>query len=136
MAYRAASVSAFASFPLNFTPASGERAMADLLQLTPLPTAIFVASDTVAVGVLKVIRAAALSVPRDIALVGFDDIPLSEFIEPALTTVRLPAYGLGWGAAELLIRLINHDVIRHPAVLLETELVVRQSCGAQVVARP
>ncbi len=118
----------------NFTPASGEKAMADLLQLTPLPTAVFVASDTVAIGALKVIRNAALTVPRDIALVGFDDIPLSEFIEPALTTVRLPAYGLGWGAAELLIRLINHDVIRQPAVLLETELVVRQSSGAQRAA--
>ena len=119
----------------DFTPASGERAMADLLQLTSLPSAVFVASDTVAVGALKVIRNSALSVPHDIALVGFDDIPLSEFIEPALTTVRLPAYGLGWGAAELLIRLINHDVIRQPEVLLETELVVRQSCGARRAAR-
>lgn len=115
----------------DFTPASGEKAMAELLQLTPLPSAVFVASDTVAIGALKVLRNAALSVPRDIALVGFDDTPLSEFIEPALTTIRLPAFGLGWGAAELLIRLINHDVIRQPAVLLDTELVVRQSSGAQ-----
>ena len=114
----------------NFTPSSGEKAMAELLRQVPRPTAVFVASDTVAVGALKMIRQAALNVPRDIALVGFDDIPLSEFFEPALTTVRLPAYGLGWGAAELLIRLINHDVIRQPAVLLETELVVRQSSGA------
>ena len=68
--------------------------------------------------------------PRDMALVGFDDAPHSEFIEPPLTTVRLPAFGLGWGAADLLIRLINKEVIRQPAVLLETELIVRKSCGA------
>ena len=114
----------------DFTAASGEAAMSNLLQLKVGPTAVFVASDTVAIGALKAIRSAGLNVPQDIALVGFDDAPLSEFIEPPLTTVRLPAYGLGWGAANLLIRLINRDVIRQPAVLLETELIVRKSCGA------
>jgi DNA-binding LacI/PurR family transcriptional regulator len=114
----------------DFDPASGEVAMLDLLQLTPRPTAVFVASDTVAIGVLKAIRCAGLNVPRDMALVGFDDAPHSEFIEPPLTTVRLPAFGLGWGAADMLIRMINKEVIRQPAVLLETELIVRKSCGA------
>ena len=114
----------------DFAPASGEIAMNDLLQLTPRPTAVFVASDTVAIGALKAIRGAGLTVPHDIALVGFDDAPHSEFIEPPLTTVRLPAYGLGWGAADLLIRLINKEVIRQPAVLLDTELIIRKSCGA------
>jgi len=71
-------------------------------------------------------------VPDDIAVVGFDDIPLAEFLDPPLTTVRLPAAGLGWGSAELLIRLItDEDEIRHPNVLLETELIVRDSCGAK-----
>ncbi|HTP10520.1 MAG TPA: LacI family DNA-binding transcriptional regulator [Anaerolineae bacterium] len=114
----------------DFAPASGDATMTELLQLTPRPTAVFVASDTVAIGALKAIRCAGLSVPRDMALVGFDDAPHSEFIEPPLTTVRLPAFGLGWGAADLLIRLINKEVIRQPAVLLETELIVRKSCGA------
>ena len=114
----------------DFAPASGEVAMRDLLQLTPRPTAVFVASDTVAIGALKAIRCAGLTVPHDLALVGFDDAPHSEFVEPPLTTVRLPAFGLGWGAADMLIRLINKEVIRQPAVLLETELIVRKSCGA------
>ena len=114
----------------DFAPASGEAAMIDLLRLIPRPTAVFVASDTVAIGALKAIRTAGLAVPHDIALVGFDDAPQSEFIDPPLTTVRLPAYGLGWGAADLLIRLINKEFIRQPAVLLETELIVRKSCGA------
>ncbi len=114
----------------DFAPASGETAMTDLLQITPRPTAVFVASDTVAIGALKAIRYAGLNVPHDLALAGFDDAPHSEFIEPPLTTVRLPAYGLGWGAANLLIRLINKDIVRQTAVLLETELIIRKSSGA------
>ena len=113
-----------------FTPLSGESAMAELLQLEPRPTAVFVASDTVALGALKAIRSNGLDVPQDIAMVGFDDVPLAEFVEPPLTTVRLPAYGLGWGAADMLIRLLNEEDIREPSVILETELIVRESCGA------
>jgi DNA-binding LacI/PurR family transcriptional regulator len=115
----------------DFSPASGEAAMTKILHTPDRPSAVFVASDTVALGALKAIREAGLQVPRDIALVGFDDAPLSEFIEPPLTTMRLPAFGLGWGAADMLIRLINQEVVRQPSVLLETELVVRKSCGMQ-----
>ena len=115
----------------NFSPASGEAAMIEILRVPDRPSAVFVASDTVALGALKALRGAGLNVPRDMALVGFDDASLSEFIDPPLTTMRLPAFGLGWGAAEMLIRLINKEIIRQPAVLLETELIVRKSCGAQ-----
>jgi LacI family transcriptional regulator len=116
-----------------FTPQSGEAAMMGLLSVTPRPTAVFVASDAVALGALQAIRRRGLRVPHDIALVGFDDIPLAGFIDPPLTTVRLPAAGLGWGAADLLIRLITaEETIRNPNVILETELVVRASCGANV----
>ncbi len=115
----------------DFTWRGGGAAMRDLLALSPRPTAIFVASDTVALGALQTIRQAGLRVPQDIALVGFDDVPMAELIEPPLTTVRLPAFGLGWGAAELLIRLIAaEDPVQNPYVLLETELVMRTSCGA------
>jgi DNA-binding LacI/PurR family transcriptional regulator len=115
----------------DFSPASGEAAMTDILQNGLRPTGVFVASDTVAMGALKAIRAAGLNVPRDIALVGFDDAPMSEFVDPPLTTMRLPAFGLGWGSGDMLIRLINQEVIQQPAILLETELIVRKSCGAQ-----
>jgi LacI family transcriptional regulator len=114
----------------GFTPPSGAVAMNRLLQLSPRPTAVFVASDTVALGALQAIRGCGLRVPNDIALVGFDDVPLSEFVDPPLTTIRLPAYGLGWGAADLLLRAINHEEIQQRSVLLESELIVRKSCGA------
>ncbi len=115
----------------DFTLQSGKEAMAKVLQRTLQPTAAFVASDTVALGALQAIRACGLRVPEDIALVGFDDVPFAELVDPPLTTIRLPAYGLGWGAADLLIRAINREDIKRPAVLLETELIVRQSCGAK-----
>jgi DNA-binding LacI/PurR family transcriptional regulator len=119
----------------NFTPQSGGQAMEELLELNPVPTAVFVASDTVALGALQCLRRHRRRIPDDIALVGFDDIPLVEFIDPPLTTVRLPAFGLGWGAGELLTRMIAGDEIQNSQVILETELIVRESCGASV-ARP
>jgi LacI family transcriptional regulator len=114
----------------NFTPQSGATEMEALLDLDQPPEAVFVASDTVALGALQALRRRHVRVPGDIAIVGFDDIPLAEFIDPPLTTVRLPAYGLGWGAADLLTRLITGEEIRTPQVILETELIVRESCGA------
>ncbi len=116
----------------NFTPESGFQAMNELLSVSSLPTAVFVASDTVALGALQAIRQQGLHVPDDLAMVGFDDIPLSAFIDPPLTTVRLPAFGLGWGAADLLIRLINKEDVPESEVLLETELVMRASSGAKI----
>lgn len=117
----------------NFTPASGQGAMEALLKLSKPPTAIFVASDTVALGTLKAIRQSGRRVPQDVALVGFDDIPAAEFIDPPLTTIRLPAYDLGWNAANLLIQLLEADrKNRMPKIILKTELIVRESCGAKV----
>jgi DNA-binding LacI/PurR family transcriptional regulator len=115
----------------DFSPHGGAVAMRDLLDVQPRPTAVFVASDTVALGALQAIRQYNINVPNDLALVGFDDIPLVGFIDPPLTTIRLPAYGLGWSAAELLIRRISGDD-ENPSALLETELVIRESCGASL----
>jgi DNA-binding LacI/PurR family transcriptional regulator len=115
----------------DFTLQSGRAAMTKLLERDPRPTAVFVGSDTVALGALQAIRTGGLRVPEEMALVGFDDVPFVEFVDPPLTTIRLPAYGLGWGAADLLIRAINKEDIQQPRVLLESELIVRQSCGAK-----
>ena len=116
----------------DFTPSSGMIAMERLLEQRPLPTAVFVASDSVALGALRAIRQHNLRVPTDLAIVGFDDVPFAELLDPPLTTLRLPAYGLGWGAGEMLIRLIEKEEVRQHCVLLETELVIRTSCGAKL----
>jgi DNA-binding LacI/PurR family transcriptional regulator len=61
------------------------------------------------------------------AVVGFDDIPLAEYLDPPLTTIRLPAFGLGWAAGERLIRLIRGEGLDQTAVLVEYQLIVRAS---------
>ncbi|MBN2117144.1 MAG: LacI family DNA-binding transcriptional regulator [Anaerolineales bacterium] len=111
----------------NYTPASGYKAMQTLLQLTPRLTAVFVASDVVAMGAMLAIKEAGLCIPKDIAVVGFDDIPLAEYYDPPLTTIRLPAFGLGWAGGERLIRLIQGDRLDQEDVFLKSELIVRKS---------
>jgi LacI family transcriptional regulator len=119
----------------NFDEASGQRAMESLLALPEPLTAVFAASDTVALGALRALRRRGLHVPEDVALVGFDDITAARFITPALTTVHVPAFGLGWSAAELLIQIIGQDGTDHEPVLLDTELVIRETCGAPAELR-
>jgi LacI family transcriptional regulator len=111
----------------NYTPASGYQAMQALLQVMPRPTAVFVASDVVALGAIRAIKQAGLDLPRDVAMVGFDDIPLAEFYDPPLTTIRLPAFGLGWAGGERLIRLIQGEGLNDTSLLLESKLIPRQS---------
>lgn len=113
----------------NFTPQSGYQAMTDLLQVRPLPTAVFVASDTVALGALQAIRHAGLQIPTDISLIGFDDIPLAGFLDPPLTTVHLPAFNLGWEAAEMLLQRLQIEEASPLYRLLATHLVERESCA-------
>jgi LacI family transcriptional regulator len=117
--------------PGDYTEGSG--VMAVRRWLPALPTAIFGASDMMAIGALKALRQAGLRVPQDVALVGFDDVPLAAAIEPALTTVRQPIARLGSMASELLLNLLENPTDAQASVhriVLPAELVVRDSCGA------
>jgi LacI family transcriptional regulator len=114
----------------NFDEESGYAAVEALLALDEPPTAIFIASDMVAMGALRALHDNGLQVPEEIAVVGFDDITVARFITPALTTFHVPTFGLGWSAAELLIRVIEQDQPGQIHVRLDTELVIRESCGA------
>lgn len=111
----------------NYTPASGYHAMIDLLKESPRPTAVFIASDVVTMGAILAIKRAGLQIPEDIAIVGFDDIPMAEYFDPPLTTVRLPAFGLGWAAGERLIRLTREEGLDQNGILLDSELIIRES---------
>lgn len=119
----------------NFDMESGYRAMQSLLKASPRPTAVFVASDVVAFGAMKAVRERGLYIPDDLALVGFDDVPMARYISPALTTIRLPAVEQGLRGGQMLIDLIGGNVPAETQVYLETELVVRQSCGANLAKR-
>ncbi len=115
----------------SYTPASGFEAMADLLRQPQRPRAVFVASDVVALGALQAVKQAGLRIPEDIAIVGFDDIPFAAYCDPPLTTVHLPAYGLGWAAGERLVRLVLNEGLGETGLLLDAELVVRKSSICQ-----
>jgi DNA-binding LacI/PurR family transcriptional regulator len=111
----------------NYTPASGFTAMQALLEVSPRPTAVFIASDVVSLGAIQAIKLAGLKIPQDIAIVSFDDIPLAEYYDPPLTSIRLPAYGLGWAAGERLVRLMQGDNLDQQGIFLESDLIIRRS---------
>jgi LacI family transcriptional regulator len=112
----------------DFTEEGGYNAMARLLPQKP--DAVFTASDMTAYGAMRAIHEANLRIPEDVAVVGFDDIPASARTTPALTTVRQPVQQMGSRAAEILINVIENDINTTQKLILDTELVVRESCGA------
>lgn len=112
----------------DYQERSGYEAMMSLLDLTERPTAAFVASDVVALGALRAVSAAGLNVPNDVAVVGFDDLPIAEYGVPPLTTVHVPAQDIGATAARMALDIIQTGA-RPPSVLLETKLIIRESCG-------
>lgn len=112
----------------DFSETGGYSSMQRLL--AHKPDAVFVASDTMAVGALRALREAGLHVPEDVAIVGFDDMPLAARTDPPLTTVRQPIHRSGELATETLIDLIQHPHSSPRRIILPTELVVRTSCGS------
>ncbi len=113
----------------DFTQEGGFVAMKRLLSGSPHPTAVFVASDSMAVGALRAAHEAGFSVPRDLALVGFDDLPIASYSNPPLTTVHQPIYEIGATAAELLLDRLEGKCGGTSQVCLETRLVIRDSSG-------
>jgi DNA-binding LacI/PurR family transcriptional regulator len=116
----------------DFDPQSGLNCMNSLLNLEPPLSAVFVASDVVAIGAMKAIRDHDLKIPEDIALAGFDDVSFSRYILPPLTTIRLPAVELAYQASEMLIQLINGEEPPRKKVCLGTDLIIRASSGPAV----
>ena len=115
----------------DYTQQGGYRAMNNLLGLPQPPSAVFAASDTMAVGALRAANEGQRTVPDDIAVVGFDDLPSAAFAVPPLTTVRQPINELGATAAKLLIDRLEDHAQPGAHVRLPTQLVIRTSCGAK-----
>lgn len=112
----------------DFDPQSGYGCMAQLLASGLEFSAVFVASDNVAMGAKSALREAGLRIPGDVSIVGFDDIPWARYSDPPLTTVRLPAQQLASQACLLLLDLMGGLVPESRHLVLDTELVVRKSC--------
>lgn len=117
--------------PGDYLRTSGYRAMQQLLDLPTPPEAVFAANDQMAVDAMLAIRDRGLHVPDDVAVVGFDDIPMASYVSPPLTTVHQPVYELGWHAARMALDVITRDreIVSPRKVVLPTSLVIRGSCG-------
>ena len=109
----------------------GYEATAGWLKLAPeqRPTAIVAVSDIMAIGAIHAAQARGLTVGRDIALVGFDDTPMAQYIRPPLTSLRQPIRQAGRKCVELLVALLTGQPQAQSRVLLAPELIVRESSG-------
>ena len=113
-------------YPGNFHVASGFAAGRKFLADPVRPTAVFAASDMMAIGFMRAVHASGLRVPQDVSVVGFDGIEFADFCEPPLTTVRQPREAMGREAAELLVRLIRGEAAPGPDMTVRLPLTLRQ----------
>ncbi len=113
----------------DHTYESGYNQMNKFLALDKAPTAIFAANDSMAMGAIKSIKAHGLRVPEDIAVVGFDNIQFSDIFEPALTTIAQPLVEMGKRSMELLLKQIKGEALTKKQHVLDTKLIIRDSCG-------
>ncbi len=117
-------------FQGDFSEESGWRTGNQILALANRPTAVFAANDMMAIGCLFALNEAGVQVPKEIALAGYDDIPMARFVSPPLTTVRVRIAELGAMALERLVMGIEHpERMSASPQTLRSELVVRSSCG-------
>jgi DNA-binding LacI/PurR family transcriptional regulator len=116
----------------DWTVEGGFRATKELICLKDTPTAIFVTGDTCAIGVFEALFKSGLHVPGDIAVIGFDDMKFSSFLKVPLTTVRQPMRDMGTEAVLLLLKQIAAgEGAGRKETILDTEIVIRESCGSK-----
>ncbi len=111
----------------GYTLGDGKKAMSRLLQLTSPPTAVFCGNDILAIGAIVCAKEEGLKVPRDLSVVGFDDLEIAAYYDPPLTTMAVPAYEMGQAAAKILIENIRGENTAPRQCVLETKLMIRGS---------
>lgn len=109
---------------------SGKSRAKELLSLTPRPTAIFCISDTLAMGAITAAQEMGLRVPEDLSVVGFDDVEHTTMLHPFITTITQPCYDLGTATANLLYQKLSRAETVPQEVILEHQLMIRESTGS------
>lgn len=112
----------------DFKQDSGRMLAEELLALPTPPTALFVVNNLMAVGALEAIHDRKLKIPGDVALIGFDDLPWADALDPPLTVVRQPAYEVGQAATELLLKRLTDPKRPETHLKLLPKLIIRSSC--------
>jgi LacI family transcriptional regulator len=121
----------------NYMAAGGAKVIKDILNRNlPMPRAIVCANDQTAIGVMYTLAKHGIQVPQDVAVTGFDDIPVARHLHPQLTTCRQPIQKLGATAFDVLYSMISGEGKAGAEVVLPTSLVIRGSCGCQVESAP
>jgi LacI family transcriptional regulator len=106
----------------------GEKSLEKLLHARMRPTAVFCANDLLALGVMRGLMKQGMSIPRDFALVGYDDVEFASVLSTPLTSIRQPKYELGSAAAELLIDEAHNPIShQHKHIVYQPELILRES---------
>jgi DNA-binding LacI/PurR family transcriptional regulator len=122
----------------NGQMSSGASLAKQLLNLPARPTAIICFNDMQAIGVMQTLQQANVRIPEDISVAGFDDIPLAEFVYPALTTYHQPIWELGQMAAKVALNLlsenVNEPLVAEPVITMHGRLIVRQSTAPPAVS--
>lgn len=111
----------------HFSYEGGEAVMKEMLSLDNPPDAVFAANDRSAIGAVRAIKEAGRRVPEDIAVVGFDNIPLCELLDPTITTIEHPIKDIAYEAAKTLLDLINNPNKKPSMRLFEPRLIIRKS---------
>lgn len=119
----------------DFMAESGATATARMLRLPEPPTAIFAGSDQCAAGVYKEAHVRGLSIPRDLSVVGFDDVMIAKWLQPGLTTIRQPLEEMAREAIRMALQLVHGTHIARPRQRLATRLVVRDSTAPPTAIR-
>ena len=112
----------------KFTAEDGYKLMKRMLENEEIPTAFFIASDTMATGAIKAIHESSLNVPEDISIIGFNDIATSKYLVPPLTTVKVYTEFMGVTAVGLLLERISESRDISKKVVIPFELIIRESC--------
>ncbi len=114
-------------FHNNYTLQSGYNSARKLAMLPDMPTALVAENDILAIGCMKYFLQKKISIPEDIAIIGFDNIPLAAMYEPSLSTVALPITRMGEEAVKIMLSRIDKPALKNKQMILKTDLIVRNS---------
>ena len=119
-------------FQSDFTMESGYRCAERFLQNNSSVTAIFCANDAVAIGCMKLLLNRGISIPQDIAIIGYGNLNYTDFLKIPLTTISQPAQEMGRTSANMLFEIIEKKKKQHRQIFLKTELIIRESSGGKI----
>jgi DNA-binding LacI/PurR family transcriptional regulator len=113
----------------NFDIESGYMKMKELMEQDNKPDAVFISNNSMTLGAYKYLKESGISIPDQLAVVGYDDSDWADIVDPPITTIKQPAYELGVHAARLILARIINNQVKREITYMDTELIIRHSCG-------